>query len=575
MKKFKLNYLPSVVAAALILSGCAGLTKMRDNAPTVTYQVKPNPLETHKGEVTVTVDTKFPEKYFNKKAVVVATPVLKYEGGEKEFESTTLQGESVKANNKVIPYAGGSYSYTGTVPFVPEMMKSELFVKMSARIKEKTPIEFSSPKIADGVVATATLLQVKPQTIMVGDKFVRITPESYKADIHYVINKYDVRKSELKSDDVAAFETALKDAKAAGNKQLKGAKISAYASPDGPIDLNEKLSGNRQGSAEKYLKKAFKDNKITEAEAATFLSMVSTAEDWDGFRVLMEKSNIQDKELILRVLSMYSDPVVREKEIKYISKAYEDIAVDVLPQLRRSVMTLDVDVVGLSDEEILSKAKSDPASLKLEEILYAGTLTKDLNEKLDIYKAAAKNYPDDPRTFINLGHVAMKNGLTPVAKEAFEKAKALKDDEVVKANLGAVALAEGDLATAESLLSAGMGAGDAASYNLGIIKVKQGDYAAAVNYFGSKPSFNAALAQMLNGNNDKALATLNEMGDDVCACVYYLKAVASARAGKEDGVFVNLRNAIGKDAKWKDYAMKDVEFLKYSGTEAFKAAVGN
>ena len=246
MKKFRLNYLPSVIVAALLFSGCAGLTKMRDNVPTVSYQVKPNPLETHKGEVVVTVDTKFPEKYFNKKAVVVATPVLKYEGGEKEFGATTLQGEKVKANNKVIPYAGGSYSYTGTIPFVPEMMKSELSVKMSASIKEKEPIVFSSAKIADGVIATSTLVQVYPKAVMIGDKFVRITPESYKADIHYVINKYDVRKTELKSEDVKAFETAMKDAKAATNKQIKGAMISAYASPDGPLDLNEKLSGNRE-----------------------------------------------------------------------------------------------------------------------------------------------------------------------------------------------------------------------------------------------------------------------------------------------------------------------------------------
>ncbi|MBN1413977.1 MAG: hypothetical protein JW973_02655 [Bacteroidales bacterium] len=573
MKKIKLNYLPSVVVAALILSGCAGLNKMRDNAPTVSYQVKPNPLETHKGEVNVTIDTKFPEKYFNKKAVVVATPVLKYDGGEKEFESTTLQGESVKANNKVIPYAGGSYSYTGTIPYVPEMMKSELSVKMSARIKEKTPVEFSSAKIADGVIATATLLSEKPKAVMMGDKFERITPESYKADIHYVINKYDVRRSELKSEDVKAFETALKDAKEAENKQIKGAKISAYASPDGPLDLNEKLSGNRQGSAEKYLKKAFKDNKITEAEAAEFLSMMSTAEDWDGFKDLMEKSDIQDKELILRVLSMYSDPVVREKEIKNISKAYAEIAEDVLPKLRRSVMAVNVDIVGLSDEEILNLVNTNPDSLKLEEILYGANLIKEKEGKLAAYEAAARLFPDDVRTHNNVGYVLMKLGKTAEAKAAFEKAKAISDDEVSKCNLGAVALAEGDLETAENLLSAGMGAGDAASYNLGIIKVKQGDYAAAVNYFGSKPSFNAALAQLLNGDTDKALATLNEMGEADCSCVYYLKAVASARGGNEEGVLSNLRIALGKDAKWKDYALKDAEFLKFASNEAFKAIV--
>jgi tetratricopeptide (TPR) repeat protein len=573
MKRIKLNCLTSAVLAALILSGCAGLTKMKDNAADVSYQVKPNPLETHKGEVTLTVDTKFPAKYFNKKAVVVATPVLKYEGGQKEFASTTLQGEAVKANNKAIPWAGGSYTYTGTIPYAPEMMKSELVVKMSARIKEKDPIEFETPKIADGVIATPTLVKVHPKTVMVGDKFVRITPESYKADIHYVINKYDVRKTELKSDDVLAFETSLKDAKAATNKQIKGAKIAAYASPDGPLDMNEKLSGNRQGSAEKYLKKALKDNQITEAEAAEFLSMASTAEDWDGFKELMDKSDIQDKELILRVLSMYSDPVVREKEIKNISKAYKEIADDVLPQLRRSVMSVNVDVVGLSDEEILTLAKTDPTKLKLEEILYGATLTKEKAEQLAIYQAAAAQFPDCFRAHNNVGHVYMQMGKTTEAKAAFVKAKALKDNEVSKCNLGAVALAEGDLAAAENLLAAGMSAGDAASYNLGIIKIKQGDYAAAVSYFGSKACFNSALAQLLSGNNDKALATLNEMGEDVCACVYYLKAVASARAGKEDGVYNNLRTAIGKDAAWKDYAKKDAEFMKYAQTEAFKGIV--
>jgi tetratricopeptide (TPR) repeat protein len=236
-------------------------------------------------------------------------------------------------------------------------------------------------------------------------------------------------------------------------------------------------------------------------------------------------------------------------------------------------MAVNVDVIGLSDEEILNLAQTDPSKLKVEELLYGGNLAKDKEVKLAIYQAAAKYYGDDARTWNNVGHILMKMGKTAEAKAAFEKAKALKDDEISKCNLGAVALAEGDLATAENLLSAGMGAGDAASYNLGIIKIKQGDYTAAVNYFGSKPSFNAALAQLLNGNIDKSIAVLNEMGDDVCACVYYLKAVANARAGKEDGIYVNLRNAIGKDAKWKDYAVKDAEFLKYSASEAFKAIV--
>jgi tetratricopeptide (TPR) repeat protein len=571
MKKIKLNYLTIIVLAAFMISGCAGLTKMRDNSSTVEYQVKPNPLETHAGEVKVSGDVKFPEKYFNKKAVVVATPVLKYEGGQVEYPATTLQGEKVEANNKVIAYTGGSYSYSGTIPYKPELMKSELFINYSARIKEGDPVEFGSVKIADGVVATPTLVKVDAKTVMMNDNFKRIIPENYTADIHYVINKADVRKAELKAEDVVAFEQKIADAKATPNKQIKGAKISAYASPDGAVELNEKLSANRETSAEKYFKKALKDKQITEAEAQGFLSMMTTPEDWEGFKALMEKSTIQDKELILRVLSMYSDPVVREKEIKNISSAYKEIADEVLPQLRRSVMSVDVDVVGKSDEELLKLGLSDPKSLNLEEVLYAATLTNNLDEKAAIYKAATESFPQCIRAKNNLGHVYVQQGKLADAKTSLEAAKAIDNNAVVKANLGAVALAQGDLKTAEELLTSAMSAGDAPSYNLGIIKVKQGDYAAAVNYFGNKPSLNAALAQMLNGSNDKAIATLNAMGDVKDAWVYYLKAVASARGGLADGVVTNLRQAISLDANVKAYAAKDAEFLKFAANDAFKA----
>jgi tetratricopeptide (TPR) repeat protein len=571
MKNTKLNHLTIFILAAFLISGCAGLSKMRDNSSTVSYQVTPNPLVEKAGEVKVSGDVKFPEKYFNKKAVVVATPVLKYEGGQVEFPTTTLQGEKVEANNKMIPYDGGGYTFNGTVPYKPELMKSELVVNYSARIKEGDPVEYGSAKIADGVIATSTLVKVDPQTVMMADNFKRIIPESYTADIHYVINKADVRKSELKAEDVAALEQKVIEAKATPNKQIKGAKISAYASPDGALELNEKLSANREKSAEKYFKKALKDNKITEAEAEGFLSMMTTPEDWEGFKALMEKSSIQDKELILRVLSMYSDPVVREKEIKNISAAYKEIADDVLPQLRRSVMSVDVDVVGKSDEELLKLGLTDPKSLNLEEVLYAATLTNDLKEKASIYKASTESFPQCVRAGNNLGSVYLQQGKVSEAKAALTTAKNLKEVPAVKANLGAVALAEGDLKTAEELLTGAMNAGDAVSYNLGIIKIKQGDYAAAVNYFGNKPSFNAALAQLLNGSNDKAIATLNAMGDVKDGWVYYLKAVANARGGVAEGVVSNLRQAISLDPAVKAYAAKDAEFLKFASNEAFAA----
>jgi tetratricopeptide (TPR) repeat protein len=574
MKKIKQNYLTISVIAAFVLSGCAGLTKMRDNVSTVTYKVTPDPLQAQAGEVKMNIDVKYPEKYFNKKAVLVATPVLKYEGGQTEFAPTTLQGEKVQANNKVIPYAGGSYTQAGTVAYKPEMMKSELVVKMSARIKDKTPIEFETAKLADGVVATYTLVMVDPKTITLPDNYKRVIPESYTADIHYLINKADVRKSELKSDAVKGFEKQMADAKATPNKQIKGAKISAYASPDGPVDLNTKLAANRETSAQKYFTKAMKDNKITEAEAANFLSMLSTPEDWDGFKSLMEKSSIPDKDLILRVLSMYSDPVVREKEIKNISSAYKEIAEEVLPQLRRSVMSVDVDVVGKSDDELLNMGLNDPSKLNLEEIVRAGSLTKDAKQKVAIYKAAAQQFPTDLRIKNNLADAYVQLGNYTDAKTVLDAAKAIKSDDVtVKANMGAVALAQGDLKGAEDLLTSAMSAGDAVSYNLGIIKIKQGDYAAAANYFGNKPSFNAALAQLLNGSNDKAMSTLNSMGDVKNAWVYYLKAVASARGGNADGVVANLRTAASLDSKVKAYAQKDAEFLKFASNDAFKQVV--
>ena len=496
---------------------------MVDNSATVKYDVKPSPLETHAGQVEVTIKTQFPEKYFNKKAVVTATPILKYEGGQTAFEPTVLQGEKVEANNKVIPYAGGDYTYTGKIAYKPEMMKSELVVEMSAQIKDKTPIPIPGIKIADGVIATSTLVKVDPKAVLLADNFQRVTSEAYNAEILYLINQADIRSNQLKKEDVVDLQDKLKAANADSLKQIKGAKISSYASPDGPYDLNEKLSDKRGTTAEKYLATTLKKLKIQGSDVQGFLNSVNTAEDWDGFKKLMEASNIQDKDLILRVLSMYSDPAVRDKEIKNISAAYDVIKVEVLPKLRRSQLFINVDDIGYSDQELMDLAKTDPDKLKIEEILHAAALTNDLNEKLAIYKVAAKNFPQDPRCFNNVGYVDLLLGNTADAKTAFEQAKAIKDSDVEKNNLGAVALMDGDLATAEQLFTSAMGAGDVVNYNMGIIKIKQGDYTAAVNYFGNKPSFNAALAQLLNKDADKAIATLGELGDVSDGMVYYLK----------------------------------------------------
>lgn len=546
---------------------------MVENSSTVKYDVQPSPLETHGGEVEVTISTTFPEKYFNKKAVVTATPVIKYEGGQVEFEPTILQGESVEANNKVIPYLGGNYSFTGKVPYSAEMLQSELVVEMSAQIKDKEPVPIPGIKIADGVIATSTLVRNNPKAVMVGDKFQRIIPETYEAELLYTINKADVRNSELKKEEIKGLEAQVKAAAGDSTIAIKGAKISSYASPDGEYDLNEKLSGKRGTSAERYMNRQLKKMKVEGFDVEGFLSSMETAEDWDGFKKLMEESDVQDKELILRVLSMYSDPAVREKEIKNIAAAFEEIKTDILPLLRRSQLFVDVDNIGYSDEQILELVASSPDTLNLEEILYAAALTPDAKEKLNIYNKASENFPADYRAANNAGYIQLAEGDVAGAKASFEKAQAVENNDVVKNNLGAVALTEGDIATAEQLFTASMGAGEVVNYNLGIIKIKQGDYTAAVNYFGNKPSFNAALAQLLNGDTDKAITTLGELGDSDDAMVYYLKAVAGARGNKQEVLINNLRLAIEKDGALKAYAKKDAEFLKSASSEAFTGIV--
>ena len=572
MKNLKLSLL-SISVAAIVLSACGGLTKMVENSSSVSYDVNPSPLEVHAGEVEVTIKTQFPEKYFNKKAVVDATPVLVYQGGESAYETTTLQGESVEANNKVISFLGGDYTYTGKVPYKPEMLSSALEVQMSAKIGENEPIEIPGIKVADGVIATSTLVEIDPKAVLVGDKFERITPASYESEILFVINRAEVRNSELSKAEIKAFQDNVKAAQANERIEIKNAEISSYASPDGEVDLNEKLSKNRGTSAERYLSRTLKKLKVEGADTEEFLKVASTAEDWDGFKELMQASDIQDKELILRVLSMYSDPVVREKEIKNIAQAFEEIKDDVLPKLRRSQMVINAEQIGYSDEEISELAKSNPDTLKIEEILYAATLTDDSAEKLRIYQVAAKNYPECFRAINNVGYIYLSMGKVAEAKDAFSKAQAIKDNDVAKNNLGAIALIEGDITKAEELFTAAMGAGEVVNYNLGIIKVKQADYAAAVNYFGNKPSVNAGIAQILNGDIEKAIATLNELSDSEDAMAHYIKAVAGARAGREEVVLSGLRRAVELDGSLKDYAKKDAEFRQFAATEGFSAIV--
>ncbi len=566
MRRF--NIFASLIAAALIIVSCGGPQKMADSASLVKYNMTPDPLETHGGKVAVSVDVKYPEKYFHKKAIVTATPYLSYDGGETELKSETLQGEAVEDNYKVISFtSGGSFTYADEIDYVPEMMRAELFVKGKAVVKT-TEVDLPPIKIGDGIVTTPLLACKTGKTISFGDNFKRIVPEEFVADIHYIINRYDVRNTELKQDDIKGMKEFISGANENERITMKGIEVSAYASPDGELDLNTKLSGNREGSATRYLKRDLKKSKVEVPEDENFFNLLTTPEDWDGFKTLMEESDIQDKDLILRVLSMHSDPVVREKEIKNISEAFEEIKVDILPQLRRSVFTVNVEKVGWSDEEIKQWVTENMDTLVLEELMYAASLVEDNETKLALYEKAWKKYPKCIRAANNVGVVQLAMGDAERAKDAFEMAQDIKDHNILKNNLGVIALKEGNVEAAENLFTSAMGAGDEVNYNLAVIKIQQGDYEAAKSYLGASENFNNALVILLNGQPSHAIEMLRKL--DETAKSNYLIAVAAARDDDVEIMYNALRAAIALKPEFKDHAVKDVEFFKYFEDDLFK-----
>lgn len=553
------------------MTGCSGLNKMKKNAGSIEYEVTPKVLETHAGLVNVTIKGVYPEKYFDKKTTLTATPVLTYSGGETPFEKVqVLQGESVQANNQVITYSGGNFTYTASVPYKDAMKVSELMLRVRATRGTKS-LDFDPVKLADGVIATSTLVQKEGRPVMSGDKFVRILPEMQAADIHYVINRADIRSSELKAGDIIALKDYIKAVTTDPSRKFKTTTISSYASPDGPQSLNQKLSGNRGSAADKLIKKEFE--KIEAAKTYGFFDARTTAEDWEGFKAEVEKSSIADKELILRVLSMYADPDVREKEIKNMAEAYEDLKTEVLPKLRRSQMLVTVDKVGRSDEQILAQAMSNPRVLSLEEMLYAATLTKEANDQLKFYQAAAEANPKEFRAWNNLGYTFMVLGRTDEAITAFERAKAIDNNDVVKSNLGYTALVKGDLTKAEEYFNSMTAASNESKWGLGAISMTKGEYDRAVNYFGTEPSFNNALAQLLKGDANRAKAILDSMEPSKNGVSSYLKAVVGARLDDRNYMLAGLREAVAANADWKAYAKTDLELAKFWNDDTFKTVV--
>ncbi len=547
-------YLPLLMALIVALSSCSSkMGQLSSDYFTVTPQV----LEAVGGKVPATINGKFPEKYFNKKAVIEVTPVLKWNGGEAKGQPAVFQGEKVEGNNQAISYKmGGNYTLRTSFDYVPEMAKSELYLEFKATIGNKT-ITIPSVKVADGVISTSELIG---QTLGSAnpangdDAFQRIIKEKHDSNIMFLIQQANIRASELKKAN--DFNEEAKAVNDAANKKISNVEISAYASPDGGVKLNTKLAENREGNTAKLIDKNLKKSKIDAAVDTKY-----TAQDWEGFQELVSKSNIQDKELILRVLSMYSDPERRETEIKNISSVYKNLAEDVLPQLRRSRLTLNYDIIGKSDEEISNLAGSDAKQLNIEELLYAATLTNDAAKKEDIYTKATQIYPNDYRAYNNLGKLAFQAGNLDKAESYLKKALSVKDAPEANMNLGLVSLAKGNKTAAESYLSKASGTKEL-NEALGNLYVAQGQYEKAVNAFGDTKTNSAALAQILAKDYNKAKSTLaNVQKPD--AYTDYLMAVLGARTNNSSMVVSSLKNAIAKDSSLAKKAASDLEFAKY------------
>lgn len=549
-----------LLATVTLTAGAAKLEPMKKENVTVV----PTVLKVEQGKIDVTISGVIPAKYMNKKAVMTMTPVLRYvqDGVQQKVkgQSITLQGEKVQGNDQVVNYKeGGNFTIKTRFDYVTAMHKSELWLEFDASISDKQK-EVEPLKLADGVLATSelyrmTLTSARPATASFA--FERTIAQKQEANIRFLIQQAELRKSELKNGSVQEFVSLLQRISANNqNLALKNVQVSAYASPDGGVALNEKLANKRQQNTENYVKQQLKQAKMDGDVESNY-----TAQDWEGFQQLVRASNIQDKDVILRVLSMYQDPEEREQQIKNMSHGFKELADGILPELRRARMTINYETMGRSDQQIQDLLKNDASKLSIEELLYAASLAKTDAEKENIYRTAVKQYPEDVRAYNNLGALAFDKGNYAEAKQLLEQAREKNTNHAeANANLGLLALQQGDLNAAENYIGRAAGASNQNEV-LGNLHLAQGKYAQAEQDFGSLKTNSAALAQLMNNNYAKAAQTLDGISKaDGITC--YLKAILNARQGNASAAQELKSQAIDKYPWLKDWASEDLEFGK-------------
>ena len=560
MKKNLILFLSA--ASVLALSSCS--SKLGELSAD-NFKVTPNPLESKGGQVAVTINGTFPEKYLKKKAVVTVVPELRYGNGQAaQGQAATFQGEKVEGNDQTISYKmGGNYTMRANYKYVPEMQKSDLYMTFDAYVgKKKKKVEIPAVKVAEGVIATSELYTSTLSgsgTCIAADTFQRIRAQRQEAQIKFLINQANLRKSELKNNSITEFVKMLKEINADREKlNLKNVEVLAYASPDGTLDFNDKLAGKRQNVSVDYAKKQVKNAKLESDVTGSY-----TAEDWDGFQKLVAASNIQDKDVILRVLSMYQDPEEREQQIRNMSAGFRELADGILPELRRSRLIINYELIGRSDQQIKDQYAADATQLSVDEMLYAATLESSVDAKESIYKKTTQVYPNDYRAYNNLAAIAFEKGNYDAAKNYLAQAQSKNSNAPeVNANLGLLALKNGNISEAEGYIAK---ANTATDYNkvLGSLNLAKGDYATAEQNLKGYNCNTTALAQILNKNYAGAASTLNNI-EKKDAMTDYLQAILNARQGNNDAASSYLRSALQKDPSLATYANNDLELSKVS-----------
>ncbi len=550
----KKNFLMLSAVSLLALTSCSKLGPLSADNFTVT----PNPLETQAGKVPATINGTFPEKYMKKKAVVTVTPELRYADGQvARGNATTFQGEKVMGNNQTVSYkVGGRYTMKTSFGYVPEMHKSEMYLTFDAYIGKKK-CDVPAVKVADGVIATSELYKktlLSDGGCIAPDSFQRVKTQKQEANIKFLVNQAQLRKSELQNNSVQEFVQMLKKINAdREGYNVQNVEVLAYASPEGGFKFNDRLANNRQDVSEKYVKEQLKQTKVDANIDAHY-----TAQDWDGFQRLVQASNIQDKDVILRVLSMYKDPQEREDQIRNMSAGFQELADGILPELRRSRLIINYETIGRSDDEIKAQYAADATKLSADELLYAATLEESTAKQEEIYKTAAKLYDKDYRAYNNLAALALAKGDVKTAETYLRKAETLgSDTPEATANLGLLSLINGDVQDAEAKISKASGS-ENVSLALGALNIAKGNYAQAEKDFGDSKSNTAALAQLLNKNYSDASKTLDKVAEPD-AVTDYLHAIVAARRSNKFAANSYLKDALQKDPSLKTYADNDLE----------------